>query len=59
MLKLTDIVDIGGTRRRTISLVRDVRTLLELHAAHKLGNGEDDIRIATGVRAPKKVTVLS
>ena len=54
-LELIDVVDVGRTRRRKIPLVGEVRSLLELHAAHELGNEKADVRIAVRVRTCRRI----
>src|SRR4051812_21661991 len=48
--ELIDVVDIGCTGGRKIALVREVRSLLELHPAHEFRNEKAHVRIPMSVR---------
>ena len=54
-LELIHVVDVRRARRRKISFVGEVRSLLELHATHELGNEKADVRITVRMRTRRRI----
>ena len=50
-----EVVDVGSADGREIPLVGEVRPLLELHAAHELGDDKAEVRVALRVRTRWRV----